>query len=388
MRHLAITILVAAAVVGVFLLLRSSRSGALSAPEDPAMDLSEEAPPARRPDSRAAAMPFPGGTTIAGVPEIEALHRQHGKVGGAMRDFLALTAGEDWNLVDRQKMQQVLHTLRYWTSEQDIPYLLDLFERTPGAAFRWWFTWAVWQIEQEMGDRFPGDRFVEPVTQVYRIDKARAYDALTTINRPLATARFERLLEAETDPDMRAFAITTYARADWDGKEDYLTKIAKDGERAGAERIAALDAIARHSTSEDALRMFVDIALGPPIPVTGLKGGFAVSHPVADVRSAAILGVMQRGDQESARRLIEAADRAGVDSDLAKMVDQHLGAFMGPDLSEFIYDRAHRRGYVSPGEVSHLLRDLDHVDRARLREILPLIRDEETKRLVRANLAR
>jgi hypothetical protein len=91
---------------------------------------------------------------------------------------------------------------------------------------------------------------------------------------------------------------------------------------------------------------------------------------------------MQRGDQEAARRLIEAADAAGVDSDLAKMVDHHVSGFNGPDLSELIYQRARKRQYVSAGEIAHLLRDLERVDRARLRDLVPFIRDAETKVLV------
>jgi hypothetical protein len=387
MRHLAITLVTAAAVVGAFLALRAVRTASMEAPDGPA-EVRAESSPAPKSESRTAAAPYPGGVAITGVSEMEALHRAHGKVGDAMRDFLAATRGDDWNVVDREKMQHLMHALRYSTREEDIPYLLDLFERTPGASFRWWFSWAVWQIAQEMGDRFPGDRFVEPMTEVYRIDKARGYDALATITRPSAMDRIEKLLDAETEPAMRTHAIAAYARGEWDRKEDFLTRLAKDAERPGPDRVAALTAIARVSTGEDALRMFEEIALGPPQPVKGLTGNDAASHAIADVRSAAVLGVMLRGDQETARRLMDAADRAGIDSDLAKMVDQHLGGYTGPDLSEVIYDRAQRRRYVSPGEISHLIRDLDRVDRARLRELLPFIQDEETKRLVGRVVAR
>ena len=130
----------------------------------------------------------------------------------------------------------------------------------------------------------------------------------------------------------------------------------------------------------------MEVALGPPQPATGLTGSLAMTHPVADVRSAAVLAVMQRGDQESARRLLEAAD--GADADLTKIVDHHIAGYTGPDLSEFIYSRARRRrGYVSPGEVRHLLRDPERIDRARLRDLLPLIKDPETKELVRKLLS-
>ena len=74
-----------------------------------------------------------------------------------MRKFLAYTTGSHWNLVDRGRMQEVLHALRYGTKEEDIPYLLDLFERTTDPAFRWWFSWLVAQLAEQMRDQFPGD---------------------------------------------------------------------------------------------------------------------------------------------------------------------------------------------------------------------------------------
>jgi hypothetical protein len=96
---------------------------------------------------------------------------------------------------------------------------------------------------------------------------------------------------------------------------------------------------------------------------------------------------MQRGDQDRARRLIEAADAEGADPDLTRMVDAHLGAYRGPDLTEVILDRARRRGFISAGEVHHLVRDLDRLDRSRLRDVLPLIRDEQARELVRRLVA-
>jgi hypothetical protein len=381
MRHLAITLATAALVVAVFLSARALRSGPGEIPEpaEPRPDVAESRPPASRPVEATMGI---GGATVVGVPEIEALHRQHGAVGDAMRKFLAYTVGNEWNLVDRTRMQEVLHALRYGTTEADIPYLLDLFERTKDPAFRWWYSWLVPQLAEEMRERFPAERFVDAMTEVYRLDPARGYVALTHLNKPAATERYFKLLDAESDPQMRLHAIAYVAHSDWPHKEESLARLARDEARAPAERMEALGALGRVGVSEGSLELAMDVALGPPKPLSGLTGSLALTHPVHDVRSAAILAVMQRGDQESARRLFEAADAAGVDSDLAKMVDHHTAGFRGPDLSELIYQRAQRRRYVSPGEVNHLLRDLDRLDRARLRDLLPFIRDAETRKLV------
>jgi hypothetical protein len=383
MRHLAITLATAALVVAVFLSARALRSGPgeISEPADARPEAAESRPPASRPADAAAQMGI-GGVTVVGVPELEALHRQHGAVGDAMRKFLAYTIGNQWNLVDRARMQEVLHALRYATTEADIPYLLDLFERTKDPAFRWWYSWLVPQLAEEMRERFPAERFVDAMTEVYRLDPARGYVALTHLNKPVATERYFKLLDAETDPQMRLHAIAYVAHSDWPHKEESLARFARDEARAPVERMEALGALGRVGVSEGTLELAMDVALGPPKPLSGLTGSLAASHAVHDVRSAAILAVMQRGDQESARRLFEAADAAGIDSDLAKMVDQHIGGFRGPDVSELIYQRAQRRQYVSAGEVTHLVRDLDRLDRARLRDLLPFIRDAEAKKLV------
>jgi hypothetical protein len=381
MRHLAITIGTAALVVGAFLALRSLRGGSGEPGATP-----EERRPAgaesRAAADKASAAATGAGVLVPGLPEVEALHRAHGAVGAAMRTFLATTVGTQWTLVDRARMQEVLHALRYSTREEDLPYLLDLFQRTKDPSFRWWFSWLVPQLAEQMGEKFHGEKFVDAMTEVHKIDPARGYLALAAINHPAATERFLKLLDAETDPEVSLQAVSAFAQSDWPDKEERIAGFAKDEQRGGAQRMLALGALGRIGTAESSVQLAMDIALGKPQPVTGLTGSLAVSHPIADVRSAAVLSIMQRGDQESARRLFEAADAAGMDSDLSKIVDSHLSAFNGPDLSELIYQRAARRQYVSPGEVHHLLRDLDRVDRARLRELLPLIRDPETKTLI------
>jgi AcrR family transcriptional regulator len=386
MRHLAITIGTAALVVGLFLGGRALRRE--SSFESPVAPRSSPAPVDSPSESRPG--PKDGGTAspgvlITGMSELERLHRQHGAVGESMRAFFSLTQGHHWNLVDRKRMQEVLYALRYGVKEEDIPYLRQLFDSTPDPSFRWWFSWLVAQIAEQMAEKFPGDVFVDPMTEVYRLDPVRGYAALTVINKPAAMERFLKLFEAEADPEARLNAIASFAHSDWPNKEDVISGMVRDAARAPADRMEALTALGLVGVSEGSLALAMDVALGPPQPAPALTGSLAITHPVADVRSAAVLAVMQRGDQESARRLLEAAD--GADADLTKLVEHHIAAYGGPDLSEFIISRAKRRGSIGPGEVRQLMRDPDRIDRARLRDVQPLIKDPETKEMVRQLLS-
>jgi hypothetical protein len=365
MRHFLITIGTAVVLVGAFLALRA-RWGERESDLPP---IGVEAP---RAESRVAAPPpIAGGpVVITGVPELEALHLKHGRVGAAMRDFLALTRGNHWNNVNRERMQLAIAELRHATPD-DLPYLLDMFNRTQDPAFRWWFSWVVQQI--------PDGRFVDAMTEVYRIDPDRGLDALSFINTPAAMDRYLKLMETESNPDVRLHAIVALAHSDWENREESVSEIARDARRAGAERIEALSALGRIGLTAESMALLMETALGPAAPVEALRGYLAASHPVPDVRSGAVLAIMHRGDQEAARRLMEAADASGADPNLTKIVDHHIAVFTGPDLSEFIYDRARRRQFVSAGEVNHLLRDLERVDKARLRELIPLVTDPGAK---------
>jgi HEAT repeat protein len=371
MRHFAITLGTAAALVGAYFLLRSTGEGrperlagrpVAPGPIDPASR------PVQQPASR------PGPALVEGVSETEALHVRHGKVGEAMRAFLAVASGQDWNTVDRQRMQELIHAVSGSATVADLPYLLDLFNGTKDPAFRWWFSWLV--------QRIPHPHFVDAMTEVYRLDADRAVDALATINSPDATARFMKLFEAEQRAEVRQRAVVAIAHSDWPGKEQIVVQIAGDRAATAAERLEALGALGRVGASPQTATALMDLALGPPAPTGALTGHLAAGHPVADLRSGAVLALMTLGDQEAARRLIEAADAPGADPDFVRIVDLHLGVFRGPDLTELLFDRARRRGFVSAGEVTQLLRDLEAIDRSRLRDLVPLVRDAQAKALL------
>jgi hypothetical protein len=371
MRHILITILTATALVGGYLLLRSP-----DVPEGPAVPPRPSAPttPAEEAPKPPPSRPAPEPVEIPGLPELEALHRQHGRVGDAMRTLLEGTFGRHWNEVERLRMTEAIHQVMSTATADDIPYLLDLFNRIEDPGFRWWFSWLVEQL--------PDPRFIDAMTEVYRLDPRRGLDALAAIPAPAAKDRYLELLEGETDSAVRRHAIAKLAHTDWEGGEEAIAAIARDRQRAGAERVEALTALGRGARSPEAGALLMDVALGPPQPLEGLPPDLAASHPLADVRSGAVLALMLRGDQEEVRRLIEAADAAGEDSDISRIVDAHLGGYKGPDLTELIYDRVRRRGFVSAGEVHHLIRDLDTVDRRRLRGLIPLVRDPAARDLL------
>ena len=50
-----------------------------------------------------------------------------------MKAFFSLTQGHHWNLVDRKRMQEVLHSLRYGVKEEDIPYLRRALRQHAGS---------------------------------------------------------------------------------------------------------------------------------------------------------------------------------------------------------------------------------------------------------------
>jgi hypothetical protein len=113
------------------------------------------------------------------------------------------------------------------------------------------------------------------------------------------------------------------------------------------------------------------IALGPAQPVGDL-GERNSDHPDRDLRSAAVIAVMKRGDQDLTRRLLQAADVPGVDPAFTRMVDQHLCGYQGADLSRLILDRIDRRGRVSFGEAAYLNNVCTRSDVDRLKGILNL----------------
>jgi hypothetical protein len=368
MKHLLVTLGTALLVVGAFLLARPMWRDATggAAPDEP------EATRPAGPDAPAVEPVAPArGVLIPGVSEIEALHRAHGKVGDAMRAFLAQTTNRDRGAVDRATMQPLIHALRAQTRPEDIAYLVEVFNRTPDPSFRWWFSWFVQQV--------PDPAFVDAMTAVYRLDPERGLDALATITHPSSLARFQDLAREQTDPDLRLRAIAVLGHSQWEARDALVAEIVRDPARPAAERMEALAMLGRIAQTPEALELMMDVALGPPQPAPWMSASQRATHPVADVRAAAILGVMQRGDQDAVRRLLEAGEHAGADPAFRELVDRHVGAYAGPDISLIIYDRARRRGVLTTGEVHQLIRDPRSVDRQRLRDVLPLIQDAKAR---------
>ncbi len=379
MRSILLTVVTAALVIGAFVVASAATtSGGSSWMDRLGRPLGVEASPVQAP-----AAPLPtvlpqistmtGPVRIDAAPGLEGLHARHGRVGQAMKGILELTIGTEATAVSRERMQEYLHQLKYsWTAD-DVPYMIDVFKQTSDPTFRKWFPWIVRQV--------PDERFVDVLSEVYPLDPIQAVDALAAIGKPKAIERISGLAENQSDPELRRHAYSAISHVDWDGRDPFFAGIAEDAKRPDIDRVQALVALGQTGQSHETLDLLMRIATGSARPVK-LSGQLAADHPIADMRSAAIMGVMFRGDVDSARRLLDLADQPGVDADFVKLVDQHLAAFQGPDLTEVIYARTARRGMVSSSEILLIARDRTALDRARLATLRPLARDQETRDLL------
>jgi hypothetical protein len=123
------------------------------------------------------------------------------------------------------------------------------------------------------------------------------------------------------------------------------------------------------------------LALGPPKPLTDL-GERSLLHPVADLRSGAVMAVMASGDSQLTRRLLDAADSPDANPALLLMVDTHICGYAGSDISQVIFDRADRRKTVSRGELLYLNRTCTRDDVEALRRLVDITPQGELRQLL------
>jgi hypothetical protein len=309
---------------------------------------------------------------------LEAEHLKRGALGRKVKELLASTLGNDWRRMDRLKAATAVHGIVAEYQPEDAAYLLQVFAETKDPAFRWWFAALVRQLKDDV--------FADAVAEVYRVDPIQASETLGWVGGPKSMAHLTTLLDTQGDADVRSVMFGAIARSTWEGKADYFAKLAGDPRRGDVDRMHAMFALGRHGTDAASLDYLVATALGPEHPVSGL-GNLEASHPVRDLRSAAVLGVVQRGDQDALRRLLDAADTPGADPRLAQMVDGHLGSYSGPDLSQFLYARAARRRQVTLGEALMFQRHWNEADRETLAGLRDFAVDDDVKRILDAVLA-
>ncbi|HYC78679.1 MAG TPA: hypothetical protein VEI02_13720 [Planctomycetota bacterium] len=326
---------------------------------------------------RAVVPDLPKGPYVSEVGGLEAEHRRRGKVGEGVRKLMEATFGADWRRTDRRRASEAIAQIVSELKPDDVDYLLRCFEELKDPAFRWQFAWLVRQI--------PDDRFADALAEVYRIDPRTASDVMAAVAGPRSLAHLTGLYETQPDPEIRAYMIGALSRSSWTGKEEYFARLAADPKRPDSDRAEAFAALGAHGRDRASLDYLLDAALGPERPMRDAEGRVDRADP-KDLRSAAVLGVVLRGDQDAVRTLLDRAENRGDDPAFDRMVDEHLAGYRGPDLSEFVYARAARRRRLSYGELVQLGRAGAELDFARLRTLEPYLEDERTRALYRSYL--
>jgi hypothetical protein len=376
MKSMFIACAAAAGVVGLYALFATREAGGggplpegwrggVESPDGPG---SKPSPPVE--PVGASREPF-----IAPPGGLEGEHLKRGALGVGVKGLLAATIGANWRMMDRLKAAEAVHAIVASYKPEDAPYLLEVFRQTKDPAFRWWFAALVRQLRD--------DQLADALLEVYRIDPVQASETMGAVGGPRSMSHLTTLIETQPDSDVRGAMFAAVAGSAWREKSDYFARIAGDERRPDPDRMHALVLLGRLAGDAQSLSYLVDVALGPARPVKDL-GNVDPGHPVKDLRSAAVMGAMQRGDPDAARKLMDAADAPSADATLRRLVDDHLATYVGPDLSEFLYSRIERRRRATTGELLHIQRNFRPEDEARLRAFKDFEMNEDARRILSA----
>ncbi len=296
-------------------------------------------------------------TSLLRTSHIDELHRAYGAVGAAMKAILEATASMELGHVDRAKVTAQIHALMGAVTPEDLDYLIEVFDRVQDPTFRWWFQWIVKAI--------PNERFIGAVTEIWKLDPLGAADRFCDIGTAKSIDRLSSLLETTDDLDVRQRAIASVGHSRFEGRDGWLANVADDPRRRAEERATAMTTLGQSSSDTLTIERLMRTTLGSPIPVESL-GKLSSEHPINDLRSAAMLGVILTGDMPALRSLIDKADAPGADPHLAEMLDRHLIGWNGPDVAELIQARVERRARLTLGDLRQVSRDLAATPRGRL----------------------
>ncbi len=355
MKSLLLSVVLAALIVAGWVALRPESADWVPTPSDPAASFKPES----REVTAVAAVP-PNATTptveLYGA-HLDDLHRAYGKTGESMRAIIAATVGMQRDQVERAKVTFAIHALMNGLQPGDVDYLAACFDRIEDPSFRWWFQWIVRYV--------PDEKFIGAVGEIWKLDPAGAADRFCDIGTAKSLERLSSLLETDGDIELRRHAIASVANGKHADRIAWLAKWSDDDKRRPEERAAALIAMGQTSSDPLVVDRLMRAALGPPVAVESW-GRLDFEHPVKDLRSAAVLGVMIAGDLPALRTLLERADAPGADPALATMVDRHLAGWNGPDVAELVQARVERRGVLTIGDLRQIARDLPNTPRGRL----------------------
>ena len=388
MRHVALIMGIALLVIGAWYAL----AGGLGTSDRPLSDVASEegrgslgSAGARLPDgSKSDAKPV---TTVSDAKPVKrvgllGLCDEHGDVGAAVYEIIRKTAGQDHRQLDRRfALEDIARVLQAWhrnpeRKNADIDFLVAVWGMVEDPTARYALSWLFRHGKD--------DRLVEPLVELAKDHPWIAVDSIADQGTTKAMRAIADLRAQLREPSERNQAVLRIARSSWDGATDLLERIYKDDRMTDSERFVAVECLGRRPDDAEARLKAYDIALGPAQPLGHLGADRDRDHPVRDLRSAAVMAVMQSGDQTLARKLLTAADAPGADSGFASMVDLHIGTYHGADISRLVLDRVDRRRKVSLGEARYFNRVCTAGDIDRLNKMLSWAESAEARQMIQA----
>lgn len=389
MRHLALVAGIALLVVSAWYVL----SGGLGTSARPLSGVEEESDrdPAygtyagagsSKPGAAAAGAPGASGKPPRKRVGLEGLCDERGEVGAAVYEIIRKTVGQDARQLDRRfALEDISRVVAAWhknpgRKDEDIDFLVEVWGMMKDPTARYALSW----LFRHGRD----DRLVEPLMELVEHHPWIAIDAIADQGTTKAIRAVADLRARLEKPAERNQAVIRVARSNWDGATSFLEQIWQDDRMTDSERFVAVESLARRVDDPEARLKAYDIALGAPQPLADLGHVRNKDHPVRDLRSAAVMAVMQSGDQNLARKLISAADSAGADEGFASMVDLHIGSYYGADISRLVLDRVDRRRKVTLGEARYLNRVCTQSDLDRLHQMVGWAESPEARHMIQA----
>ncbi|MEE2712913.1 MAG: hypothetical protein VX913_09090 [Planctomycetota bacterium] len=312
---------------------------------------------------------------------LEGLCDARGEVGAAVYEIIRKTVGQEARLLDRSFAKDDIHrVITAWSEDPsrkdaDVDFLVQVWSMMKDPTARYALSW----LFRYVGD----DRVIESLTELVTDHPWIAVDAIADQRTVLAAKTLIGIKAQLEDPEVRSQATIRIARSGWEGAADHLREVWKNDRLTDEERFVAVECLGRIEADPEARLAAYELAMGPEHRLRDL-GDRNDDHPVRDLRSAAVMAVMQSGDQTLSRKLLSAADAANADAGFASMVDLHIGAYQGADISRIVLTRIGRRSKVTLGEARYLNRVCTRDDTDRLRQIEDLAVTAEARQMIQA----
>ena len=378
MKNFLITLSVAALVVGLWLLLARSgnvQPGRLT-PEITGAEVRAQVGMGGQSGSPAQpSTPLSAdGLAISGG-DLGSAMRARGAVGAALERILLLSRGQNPRTMSRDFTFAYHGILEAWKADpsrvdEDAEVILRAFEEIPDPAFRWALSWFFESTRD--------DRFVDALVAVAKVDPQRGLQALGHLGTDESQRRIRALLPLLENTQDRVLALAHIVSGGVGGAAELLGHWTRDRDKAPLERLAAVEALSNVRSDPEALRTIMEVAFGPAVPL-GDIGERRIDHESADLRSGAVLALMKHGDHIALQQALARADEQSADPAFTALVDLHLRAWQGGDITQTLLERATRRRRVSLGEALWFMNNAVAADVARLKELLPRASDASVR---------